>query len=168
MKTIGNLKTIDDFEIYTPSQLRAIEAQSTELSGEDGLTRRQRVVSWMCGIIAAAIMLETLFYKFTGAEESVYIFSRMHTEPWWRWGQGIWELLASIGLLLPRWKWAGGILATGAMGAAILSHMTWLGFSILGDHGLLFGMACVTFACGFTVLMLHRQEIPFTTPMVQW
>jgi hypothetical protein len=113
-------------------------------------------------------MIETLFFKFTGAEESVYIFSKMNTEPWWRYGQGIWELLAAIGLLLPRWKWAGGILTTGAMGAALLSHMTWLGFSILGDRGLLFGMACVTFVCGFTVMILHRREIPFTSPLTQW
>jgi hypothetical protein len=46
--------------------------------------------------------------------------------------------------------------------------MTWLGFSILGDGGLLFGMACVTFVCGFSVLMLHRREIPFTTPLTYW
>ena len=167
MKHSGKLKTLDDFEVYTPSQLRALEAQVNELS-DDGLTSKQRIVSWVCSLIAAGIMIETLFFKFTGAEESVYIFSKMHTEPWWRWGQGIWELLASIGLLLPRWRWAGGILTTGAMGAAIFSHMTWLGFSILGDHGLLFGMACVTFVCGFTVLMLHRREIPFTTPLTYW
>lgn len=167
MKHPGKLKTLDDFEVFTPSQLRALQAQATELT-DDGLTPKQRVVSWICSLIAAAIMIETLFFKFTGAEESVYIFSKMHTEPWWRWGQGIWELLASIGLLLPRWKWAGGMLTTGAMGAAILSHMTWLGFSILGDHGLLFGMACVTFVCGFNVFMMHRREIPFTSPLTYW
>lgn len=168
MKHSGNLNRLDDFEVYTPSQVRALEAQGAELTGDDGLTRRQCIVSWTCRITAAGIMLETLFYKFTGAEESVYIFSKMETDPWWRWGQGIWELAAAIGLLTPRLGWAGGILTTGAMGAAILSHMTWLGFSILGDHGLLFGMACVTFICGFSVLMLHRREIPFTTPLTYW
>jgi hypothetical protein len=168
MKSPGHLKRLDDFEVYTPAQLRALEAQATKFSGDDGLTRRQRIASWICRVIAAGIMIETLFFKFTGAEESVYIFSKMHTEPWWRYGQGIWELIASVCLLIPRLGWAGGILTTGAMGAAILSHMTWLGFSILGDGGLLFGMACVTFACGFTVLMLHRREIPFTTPLTYW
>ncbi len=167
MKYSGKLKALDEFEVYTPSQLRAFEAQGTELTN-DGLTSGQRIVSRICSLIAAGIMIETLFFKFTGAEESVYIFSKMHTEPWWRWGQGIWELLASIGLLLPRWRWAGAILTTGAMGAAILSHMTWLGISILGDHGLLFGMACVTLICGFTALMLHRHEIPFTAPLSYW
>jgi len=45
---------------------------------------------------------------------------------WYR----LWELFTSIGLLAPRLRWAGGILTTGAMLAAILSHMTWLGYSI--------------------------------------
>ena len=40
----------------------------------DTLTRNQRIVSWICCLIAAAIMIETLFFKFTGAAESVYIF----------------------------------------------------------------------------------------------
>ena len=105
-------------------------------------------------------MIETLFFKFTAAPESVYIFKKMGTEPWMRWVQGVWELLASIGLLWPRLRWAGGILTTGAMAAAILSHVTWLGFSVQADHGLLFGMAIVTFSCGVTVMMIHREHIP--------
>ena len=79
--------------------------------------------------------------------------------------QDIWEWLAAMGLLTQQPGWAGGILTTGAIGAAIFSHMTWLVFSILGDHRLLFAMAFITFVCGFTVLMLHRREIPFTTPL---
>src|SRR5262249_628613 len=100
--------------------------------------------------------------------ESIYIFKKMGTEPWWRWGQGIWELLASICLLCPRLKWAGGVLGTGAMLAAILSHLTWLGYSIQGDHGLLFCMAITSFSACFTVLILHRHQIPFVTPLSSW
>jgi hypothetical protein len=113
-------------------------------------------------------MIETLFFKFTAAPESVYIFSKMGTEPWMRWMQGIWELLAAIGLLWPRMKWAGGILTTGAMLAAILSHMTWLGYSIQGDHGLLFCMALVTFACGVTVMWIYRHHIPGYVPATMY
>jgi hypothetical protein len=109
-------------------------------------------------------MIETLFFKFTGAAESKYIFNKMGTEPWMRWVQGLWELAASIGLLVPGLRWAGGILTTGAMAAAILSHMTWLGYSIQGDHGLLFSMALVTFACGFTVMWTYRHHIPGYIP----
>ena len=85
-----------------------------------------------------------------------------------RWVQGIWELLASICLLWPRMKWAGGILTTGAMTAAILSHMTWLGYSIQGDHGLLFGMALVTFACGFKVMWTYRHRIQGYVPATMY
>jgi hypothetical protein len=75
---------------------------------------------------------------------------------------------ASIGLLLPRLRWAGGVLTTGAMAAAILSHMTWLGYSIQGDHGLLLGMALVTFTCGFTVMWTYRHHIPGYVPATMY
>jgi hypothetical protein len=92
----------------------------------------------------------------------------MGTEPWMRWIQGFWELAAAVCLLIPRTRWAGGILATGAMAAAILSHLTWLGLSVQGDHGLLFCMALSSFSCAFTVLILHRHSIPFVTPLSNW
>ena len=168
MKQYGNLKRLDDFEVYRPSAaaLRAANRRHEKLP--ETLTRGQRIASWICASIAAAIMIETLFFKFTGSAESHYIFQKMGTDPWMRWGQGIWELLASICLLAPGLRWMGGILTTGAMGAAILSHMTWLGYAVLGDHGLLFGMALTTFTCGFTILIMHRHQIPFVTPMSYW
>lgn len=167
MKSYRPLPKIEDFEAYSPSSV-PLRAASKRAQPADTLTPRQRVISWACQPIAAGIMIETLFFKFTAAPESVYIFKRMGTEPRWRWGQGIWELLASICLLVVPLRWAGGILTTGAMLAAILSHMTWLGYSIQGDHGLLFGMAVVTFICGFTVMILHRHSIPWITPLSSW
>ena len=167
MKSYRPLPKIEDFEAYSPSSV-GLRSASKRAQPADTRTPRQRVISWACQLIAAGIMIETLFFKFTAAPESVYIFKRMGTEPWWRWGQGIWELLAAICLLVPRLRWAGGILTTGAMLAAILSHMTWLGYSIQGDHGLLFGMAVVTFICGFTVMILHRHSIPWITPLSSW
>lgn len=109
-------------------------------------------------------MMETLFFKFSGAAESRYIFSKMGTDPYMRWTQGVWELLAALGLLIPGWHWLGGILTLGDMGAAIISHMTWLGYAALGDHELLLGMALTTFTCGFTIVVLHRHQILFVAP----
>jgi hypothetical protein len=168
MKNHGNLPPLENFQVYRPSRaaLRAAERRHVVLP--ETLSPTERRVSWICSLIAAAIMLETLFYKFTAAPESVYIFSRMGTEPWMRWVQGLWELSAAICLLTTRYKWMGGILTTGAMMAAVLSHMTWLGYAIRGDHGLLFCMALTTFACGFTTMILHRNEIPFVTPLSYW
>ncbi len=168
MKSYRPLPKLEDFTAYAPSRAALQAASQRELLPAETLTPRQRLVSWLCQLIAAGIMVETLFFKFTAAPESGYIFRRMGTEPWWRWGQGIWELLASICLLVPRLRWAGGILTTGAMLAAILSHLTWLGYSIMGDHGLLFGMAVVTFTCGFTVMLLHRHSILWVTSLSSW
>jgi hypothetical protein len=168
MKYRGNLPKLDAFEPYRPSAAAMRAAAARNLKLPETLTKTQRIVSWICCLVAAVIMIETLFFKFTGAQESIYIFKKMGTEPWWRWGQGIWELLASVCLMTPRLKWAGGVLGTGAMLAAILSHLTWLGFSVQGDHGVLFGMAIVSFVSCFTVLLLHRHEIPFITPLSYW
>lgn len=168
MKKYGNLPKLEDFTAYQPSAAALRAAERRHVTLPSSLTRNERLLSWICCLIAAFIMTETLFFKFTGSSESKYIFHKMGTEPWWRWGQGIWELLASICLLVPMFRWAGGILTTGAMAAAILSHVTWLGYSVQGDHGLLFFMALVTFTCGMTVLILHRHSIPMITPLSYW
>jgi hypothetical protein len=167
MKASRHLEKLEHFKTYNPAAAELWETAQQDVGEADILSRRQKIVVWICSLIATAIMLETLFFKFTAAPESVYIFSKMGTEPWMRWVQGVWELLASIGLLWPRMRWAGGILTTGAMAAAILSHMTWLGFSVQNDHGLLFCMALLTFAGGVTVMMTYRHHIPgyvSTTP----
>lgn len=164
MNNARHLEKLEHFKAWNPSAAQLADAMKRDYEDADTLSKREHIVTWVCALIAAGIMIETLFFKFTGAPESKYIFSKMGTEPWMRWVQGIWELLASIGLLLPALRWAGGILTTGAMAAAILSHMTWLGYSIQGDHGLLFGMALVTFACGVTVLWIHRHRIPGYVP----
>jgi len=168
MNQSRHLEKLERFKAYNPTAAELMKASERVYEPVDDLSRRARIVSWICAGIAAAIMVETLFFKFTGAAESKYIFSKMGTEPWMRWVQGVWELLASICLLWPRMKWAGGILTTGAMLAAILSHMTWLGYSIQGDHGLLFGMALVTFTCGFTVMWMYRHHIPGYVPATMY
>jgi uncharacterized membrane protein YphA (DoxX/SURF4 family) len=168
MKPSRHLEKLEHFKAWNPSAADLVLAAEREIEPADTLTRKQHTVTWICSLIAAGIMIETLFFKFTGAPESVYIFKKMGTEPWMRWVQGIWELLASIGLLWPRMRWAGGILTVGAMSAAILSHLTWLGFSVQGDYGLLFSMAIVTFTGGFTVMMIHRHSIPNYVSLSHW
>jgi putative oxidoreductase len=168
MKHYRNLPRLEDFRTYSPSAAELSRARSRTYEPVERLTRGQLKLSWISRSIAAAIMIETLFFKFTGAEESVYIFSKMGMESWWRYGQGIWELIASILLLTPRLGWAGGILTLGALGGAIVSHLTILGIEVQGDHGLLFSMAVVTFVCGFIVTFLHRREIPSYAPMTPY
>lgn len=119
-----------------------------------------KIVSWILRLVAAAILLQTLFFKFTGAPESVYIFTKVGAEPWGRIGSGVVELIAAILLLMPRYTWAGSLLAMGMMAGAIVSHLTVLGIEVQGDKGLLFALAVIVFvSCGVN-LFLHRSEIP--------
>src|SRR5215470_19519120 len=99
------------------------------------------IFSWALRITAAAILLQTLFFKFTAAPESVYIFTKVGAEPWGRIGSGIVELIAAALLLTPRFNWLGSLIALGVMGAAIASHLTVLGVEVQGDKGLLFSLA---------------------------
>jgi len=118
------------------------------------------VIGWICRIAAAIILLQTLFFKFTAAPESVYIFTKVGAEPWGRIGSGILELIAAILLLTPRFVWAGAFLALGVMAGAILSHLTLLGIEVLGDKGLLFFLAISVFVTSAIALFLHRTQIP--------
>lgn len=118
------------------------------------------VLSWVLRTTAAIILLQTLFFKFTAAPESVYIFTKVGAEPWGRIGSGVVELIAAILILTPRFTWLGSLLAMGVMAGAMLSHLTVLGIEVQGDKGLLFALALIVLVCAAANLLLHRSEIP--------
>ena len=122
--------------------------------------KAKSLCSWMLQLAAAGILLQTLFFKFTGAEESVYIFTTLGVEPWGRIGSGIVELIASVLLLVPATAPIGAVMALGVMTGAILSHLTVLGIEVKGDGGLLFGLALIVFACSAIVLTIRRAQVP--------
>ena len=117
-------------------------------------------VSWALQLIVAGILLQTLFFKFTGAAESVYIFSTLGAEPWGRIGSGVVELIAALLLLYPATITIGAVLALGVIAGAIVSHLTVLGIEIQGDGGLLFFLALAVFVSSAAILFLRRGEIP--------
>jgi hypothetical protein len=119
------------------------------------------VVSWICRIVAAVILVQTLYFKFTGAEESVYIFTKVGLEPWGRYASGVAELFASVFLFFPRTVWLGAVIALGVMLGAIGSHLTKLGIVVKDDGGLLFGLAVIVFAAALVTLFIHRRQLPF-------
>jgi putative oxidoreductase len=116
-------------------------------------------LDWIARLLAAVILLQTLFFKFTGAPESVYIFTTLGAEPWGRIGSGVAELLASGLLLWTGTAGFGGVLAMGLMVGAIGSHLTRLGIEVQGDGGLLFALACVVFMCGAATAWRHRDGL---------
>ena len=135
-------------------------SSSPALDASKARSRWVSVLDWTIRIAAAAILLQTLFFKFTAAPESVYIFTKVGAEPWGRIGSGIIELFAAVLLLIPRTVWAGALLALGVMLGAIVSHLTVLGIEVQGDKGLLFALALTVFVSSGVVLFLHRTQIP--------
>jgi hypothetical protein len=117
-------------------------------------------LSWLLQIVVAVILLQTLFFKFTGAPESIYIFTTVGAEPWGRYGSGVMELIAAVLLLIPGTAAIGALLAVGVGIGAIFSHLTLLGIEVQGDGGLLFALACVVLVASAVVLGLHRRELP--------
>jgi hypothetical protein len=117
------------------------------------------VLSWAVRVLAAAILLQTLFFKFTGAPESIHIFSQLGAEPWGRYGSGVVELVASILLLVPRTSGLGALLALGVMAGALGSHLTVLGIEVQGDGGTLFVLAVVVALCSATEVYLGRNRL---------
>jgi hypothetical protein len=124
------------------------------------LTKTQAVISWVLQLAVAIILFQTLFFKFTGAEESKYIFSTVGAEPWGRIGSGILELIAVVMLLTPSTVTVGAVLAIAAAGGAILSHLTKLGIVVKDDGGLLFALAIAVFISSAIILLMRRTEIP--------
>ena len=130
-------------------------------------SRTERIVSWLCRIVAAVILAQTLFFKFTGAEESIYIFTKVGLEPWGRYGSGVAELIAVILLLTPRFAWAGALLALGVISGALVSHLTVLGIVVKDDGGLLFGLAITVFVTCAVTAFLHRRQIPVVSQLLK-
>ena len=119
-----------------------------------------RVASWVLRAIVAVILLQTLFFKFTGAPESVYIFETVGQEPWGRYGSGVVELIASILLFVPALVPVGAGIALGVMSGAIFFHLTQLGIVVQDDGGLLFGLALVVALGSALLLWLFRRDLP--------
>jgi hypothetical protein len=124
------------------------------------LTKSETILSTVLQLVVAGILLQTLFFKFTGAEESVYIFTTLGAEPWGRIGSGVVELVAALLVLYPATAAIGAGIALGVMSGAISSHLTTLGIAVRGDGGLLFALAVITWASALVVVFLRRAELP--------
>jgi uncharacterized membrane protein YphA (DoxX/SURF4 family) len=114
---------------------------------------------WIIKLVAVVILLQTLYFKFTAAEESVYIFTTLGIEPFGRIGSGIVELLASILILIPRTTVLGAMLGLGTMLGALVSHLLFLGIEVKNDGGTLFILALITFLCCTLLLYNERGKV---------
>lgn len=142
----------------------------TSLAYFSGAPRDRAVVKallWLMRLVVAAVLLQTLFFKFTGAAESVFIFETLGAEPYGRIGSGVVELAASILILMPSTVALGALLAVGVMAGAIVSHLTVLGIEIMGDGGLLFALAVIVLVCSAVVLLAFADDLPIVGPKLR-
>jgi uncharacterized membrane protein YphA (DoxX/SURF4 family) len=114
---------------------------------------------WALRILAAVILLQTLYFKFTAHPQSVKLFTILNMEPWGRIGTGVCELIASILILIPRTTLLGAIMGFGLMAGAIFFHLTKLGIIFDGDAGL-FAYAVITFICCLVLIIIYQKKIP--------
>ena len=124
------------------------------------MTKRNKLISWSGQVIAAVILAQSLFFKFSGAPEAVHIFTALGVEPWGRIGIAVFELATVILLLTPRGAATGALLAIGLMIGAIGSHLLVLGVDLQGDGGTLFAMAWVVLFAASAVTWIRRRSIP--------
>ena len=117
------------------------------------------LVYWFVRIVAAIIMVQTLYFKFSASEESVYIFTTVGMEPWGRIAVGVLELIASVLLLVNVTAWLGAGLSLGLMGGAIMMHLTMLGVEVKNDGGQLFIYALIVALCSIVVLFINKERI---------
>lgn len=121
---------------------------------------KSSIVSWLLRIIVAVIFMQTLYFKFTGAPESIYIFSKLGAEPYGRIGTGILELIAAILVLVPGTVLLGALIGLGIISGAILSHIFVLGIEVQDDGGSLFMLALTVFSCCAILVYLNKSKIP--------
>lgn len=120
-----------------------------------------KIIYWIVRIIPAVIMLQTLWFKFTAHPQSVKLFTILGMEPWGRISIGIFELIASVLLLINRTVLPGALLGAGLMCGAIFFHLTnpAIGIYFDGDP-VLFIYAIATLLCCAVLVIIKRRQIP--------
>jgi hypothetical protein len=123
------------------------------------MSMTSRRISWVLQVVVALVLLQTLFFKFTAAPESVYIFSTLGIEPWGRIGSGVAEFIAAVLLSRASSALVGALFSLAIISGAIMSHLTVLGIEVMGDGGTLFALALLVFGASAAIVWLRRSEL---------
>ncbi|WP_246052127.1 DoxX family protein [Leptospira idonii] len=125
------------------------------------MTKLQKIIFHISRWVSSLILLATLYFKLSGAEESVFIFSTLGMEPWGRYLSAGVELFAAVFLILPSFVWLGALISLNVIAGAVISHLIFLGVEVMGDRGLLFFLACVVLFSSVYLTYMERNKIPF-------
>lgn len=120
--------------------------------------KAKNATSWVMRIVSAVILLQTLYFKFSGHPESVELFTKLGVEPWGRLATGGIELITGVLLLIPATAFIGAFIGIGLMAGAILSHLTIIGIESNGDGGQLFLLAIVVLVLCVCICWMHLKE----------
>jgi len=143
------------------------------------MTNKKKILVGILPVYIAFVFIQSLFFKFSGAPETVHIFTTLDTWATNTFGisglfvpPGIFnayvigstELVASILLLIGLFKgisllrFAGALIALGVITGAIFFHLfTPLGINVQGDGGTLFYMACGVWLAAVALLVLNKN-----------
>lgn len=124
------------------------------------------LLAWAAQLTAAVILGQTLFFKFTYAPETQYIFESRGGRPAAT-VVGLAELACVLLLLIPRTAAAGALLSLVVIVGALFTHLTSLGLQVQNpvtgewDGGFLFGLAVAVAAVSTVVLAIRWRQLPF-------
>lgn len=116
-------------------------------------------ISLILRIIIAIIYIQTLYFKFSGQPESVYIFKQLGCEPFGRIGSGIIELIIAILILIPKTKLLAAIMSVFVISGAVFSHLFILGIEINNDGGTLFVLGVIVLILSLLIVLIDKNKL---------
>jgi hypothetical protein len=125
-------------------------------------------ISWAAQVLVALILVQTLYFKFTYAPETQYIFEGRGGRPAAT-AVGIAELVCAVLLLVPPTAAAGALLALVVISGAIVTHLAALGIQVVNpatgerDGGLLFALAVGVAVGSLVVLAFRWRQLPLVS-----
>tara|TARA_R110002072_G_scaffold139311_8_gene282883 strand:- start:763 stop:1179 length:417 start_codon:yes stop_codon:yes gene_type:complete len=123
------------------------------------MNKFKRIFNRILAILAALILLQTLYFKFSAHPDSVQLFTELGMEPWGRIGIGILELIAGLLLLYPKTTSFGALLSFGIISGAVFFHLFVLGIEVNNDGGGLFAMALAVFISSLILIIMNWKEL---------
>ncbi len=123
--------------------------------------RTKNTVVWTLKILISLIIGQTLYFKFTGHPESIYIFQKLGVEVWGRYLTASLEAATILLLMIPSTTFFGALTAGGLMTGAVFAHLLVLGIDVQGDGGLLFFLSLSVGAMTTPLLLLTYPRTLF-------
>lgn len=118
-------------------------------------------INSMLTVIITIIVLQSVYFKFTGGAEMVYVFRALNVEPFGRYLSALMEFAACMLLYFQKTRLLGATLTMFLMLLAMLAHFCFLGLEVLGDAAIMFMLALMTFSLSSILIYRYREDCNF-------